>query len=97
MNKKVITKSLKQMLVAWVIATALTGCCMFGSKTCCDKTDCCCKKPCACCCAEKCCGKKSTDANTSMTIGVGTDGVNMGGKANVGTHGVSAGAGGGLH
>ena len=103
MNKKIITQSVKVALTAGALAAALTGCCMFGSDDCCDKRDCCCKEPCKCCC-----GKKTSGVNTSMTLGVGTDGIrigsdsNVGGasanaSANVGANGVTAGAGGGLH
>ena len=91
---KIITKSVKVAVVAGALAATLTGCCMFGSD------DCCCKKA--------CCGKKTSGVNTSMTVGVGTDGVrvgsdsNVGGvsanaNANVGANGMSAGAGGGVH
>ena len=91
---KIITKSVKVAVTAGALAVALTGCCMFGSK------DCCCKK--------ECCGKKTSGVNTSMTVGVGTDGVrvgsdsNVGGasanaNANVGANGVTAGAGGGVN
>ena len=97
MNKKIITQSVKVALTAGALAAALTGCCLFGSKDCCDKKDCCCKEPCKCCCEKKCCGKKTHGMNTSMTVGVGTDGIRAGGDANVGSHGVSAGAGGGMH
>ena len=97
MNKKIITKSVKVALTAGALAAALTGCCMFGSDDCCGKKDCCCKEPCKCCCEKKCCGKKTHGMNTSMTVGVGTDGIHAGGDANVGSHGVSAGAGGGMH
>ena len=87
---KIITKSVKVALTAGALAAALTGCCMFGSDDCCGKKDCCCKEPCECCC-----GKKTHGMNTSMTVGVGTDGIHAGGDANVGSHGVSA--GGGMH
>ena len=97
MNKKIITQSVKVALTAGALAAALTGCCLFGSKDCCDKKDCCCKEPCKCCCERKCCGKKTHGMNTSMTVGVGTDGIHAGGDANVGSHGISAGAGGGMH
>ena len=89
---KIITKSVKVALTAGALAAALTGCCRFGSDDCCGKKDCCCKEPCTCCC-----GKKTHGMNTSMTVGVGTDGIHAGGDANVGSHGVSAGAGGGMH
>ena len=108
MNKKIITKSVKVAVTAGALAAALTGCCLFGSKDCCGKKDCCCKDPCACCCKDKCCGRKTSGINTSMTVGVGTDGIrvgsdsNVGGasanaNANVGANGVTAGAGGGMH
>ena len=108
MNKKIITKSVKVAVTAGALAAALTGCCLFGSKDCCGKKDCCCKDPCACCCKDKCCGKKTSGINTSMTVGVGTDGSrvgtdsNVGGasanaNANVGANGVTAGAGGGVN
>ena len=104
---KIITKSVKVAVTAGALAVALTGCCLFGSKDCCDKKDCC-KNPSACCCKEKCCGKKTSGVNTSMTVGVGTDGIrvgsdsNVGGasanaNANVGANGVTAGAGGGVN
>ena len=94
----IIKQTVKVGLTAGALATALTGCCLFGSGDCCDKKACCCDKtPCACCCPEKCHGRKTSGVNTSMTVGVGTDGIRMGGDANVGSHGVSAGAGGGLH
>ena len=89
MNKKIITQSVKVALTAGALAAALTGCCMFGSDDCCDKKGCCCK--------EKCHGKKTHGMNTSMTVGVGTDGIHAGGDANVGSHGVSVGAGGDMH
>ena len=88
---KIITQSVKVALTAGALAAALTGCCMFGSD------DCCGKEPCKCCCEKKCCGKKTHGMNTSMTVGVGTDGIHAGGDANIGSHGVSAGAGGGMH
>ena len=92
---KIITKSVKVAVSAGALAAALTGCCMFGSDDCCGK--------------EKCCFKK-TGVNTSMTVGVGTDGVRVGSDSNVGNHsasanananvganGVTAGAGGGVN
>ena len=94
---KIITQLVKVALTAGALAAALTGCCMFGSDDCCGKKDCCCKEPCKCCCEKKCDGKKTGGVNTSMTVGVGTDGIHAGGDANVGSHGISAGAGGGMH
>ena len=90
---KIITKSVKVAITAGALAAALTGCCMFGSKD--------------CCCEKKCCDKK-TGVNTSMTVGVGTDGIRVGSDSNVGgasananagvsTKGVTAGAGGGVN
>ena len=94
---KIIMKSVKVAVVAGALAASLTGCCMFGSK------DCCCKEPCKCCC-----GKKASGVNTSMTVGVGTDGIRVGSdsnvgsasanaNANVGANGVTGGAGGGVN
>ena len=105
---KIITKSVKVAVVAGTLAATLTGCCMFGSDDCCGKKDCCCKDPCACCCKKECCGKKTSGVNTSMTVGVGTDGVRVGSDSNVGgvsananagvgANGVTAGAGGGVN
>ena len=95
---KIITKSVKVAVTAGALAVALTGCCLFGSKDCCKDS----------CCREECCGKKTSGVNTSMTVGVGTDGIrvgsdsNVGGasasaNANVGAKGVTAGAGGGVN
>ena len=92
MNKKIITQSVKVALTAGALAAALTGCCMFGSDDCCGKKDCCCKEPCKCCCEKKCCGKKTSGINTSMTVGVGTDGIHVGSDSNVGSLGASANA-----
>ena len=105
MNKKIITQSVKVALTAGALAAALTGCCMFGPKDCCcGKKDCCCKEPCKCCCEKKCDGKNTHGINTSMTVGVGTDGIRVGSlgasaNANVGAgaNGVTAGAGGGVN
>ena len=91
---KIITKSVKVAVVAGTLAATLTGCCMFGSDD--------------CCCEKKCCGKRTSGVNTSMTVGVGTDGIrvgsdsNVGGasasaNANVGANGATAGAGGGVN
>ena len=91
---KLITQSVKVALTTGALATALTGCCLFGSKDCCDRKTCCCTDA---CCKEKCHGKKTTGVNTSMTVGVGTGGIHMGGDANVGSHGMSVGAGGSVH
>ena len=83
---KIITKSVKVAVVAGALAATLTGCCMFGSD------DCCGKEPCKCCCEKKCCGKKTSGINTSMTVGVGPDGIRVGSDSNVGCHGASANA-----
>ena len=107
---KIITKSVKVAVTAGALAAALTGCCMFGS----DKECCCPAKGCCCpvkeCCKSECDGMKKHGINTSMTLGVGTDGISIGSDSNVGKHGasmnanadvgtggVNAGAGGGLH
>ena len=55
---KIITKSVKVAVTAGALAAALTGCCLFGSKECCDKKDRRGKDPCACCCKEKSCGTR---------------------------------------
>lgn len=108
---KIITKSVKVAVTAGALAVALTGCCLFGSKDCCSgKKDCCSKEPCKCCCEKKCDGKKTHGVNTSMTVGVGTDGIRVGSDSNVGSrsmsananvgagaNGVTAGAGGGVN
>ena len=90
MNKKIITKSVKVAVTAGALATALTGCCLFGSKDCCDKKCC---TPCCCaakeCCKSECGGLKKHGVNTSMTLGVGTDGIRVGSDSNVGSHGAS--------
>ncbi len=84
MNKLII-KSVKVALTAGALAAALTGCCLFG------KRDCCCKGPENCCCTEKCCKEKCHEPkthgmNTSMTLGVGTDGIRVGSDSNAGNH-----------
>ena len=97
---KIITKSVKVAVTAGALAAALTGCCMFGSDDCCGKKDCCVK--------SECDGMKKHGVNTSMTVGVGTDGIRIGSEsnvggasananANVGANGVTAGAGGGVN
>ena len=90
---KIITKSVKVALTAGALAAALTGCCLFGSKDCCSgKKDCGYKEPCKCCCEKKCDGKKTNGVNTSMTVGVGTDGIRVGSDSNVGSRSMSANA-----
>ena len=81
---KIITKSVKVAVTAGALAAALTGCCMFGSDDCCGKKDCCVK--------SECDGMKKHGVNTSMTLGVGTDGIRVGSESNVGNHGASANA-----
>jgi len=81
MKKAIIIQVAKMTLAAGALAAALAGCC-WGS----DK-----------CCKSECCGRKSSGMNTSMTVGLGTDGVHADGAANVGSHGVSGGAGGSMH
>jgi len=100
MKKAIIIHVAKMTLAAGAFAAALTGCCMFGSKGCCQQKSCCgkdmcCKSP--CCESKSCCEAKSSGMNTSMTVGLGTDGVHAGGNANVGSHGVSGGVGGAMH
>ena len=93
MNEKIM-KSVKVVAVASALAAVLTGCCLWSDDCGCKGEKRCCKEQ---CCESACCGKKTHGMNTSMTVGVGTDGIHAGGAANVGSHGVSAGAGGGLH
>ncbi len=56
-------------VAAIALVGALTGCCMFGKKDCCCKSD----------CEKTACECKSTNAghgaNASMSVGVGTHGV----------------------
>jgi len=87
MKKAIMIHVVKMTLAAGALAAVLAGCC-------CSK-DCCCTAK--CCETEPCCGQKSSGMNTSMTVGLGTDGVHAGGAANVGSHGVSGGAGGSMH
>jgi len=90
MNKIMIMESLKIAVAAGALAVALTGCCLFCS----DKDSCCERR---CCCEKKCCEQKKSGMNTSMNVGVGTDGVGVGGAANAGSHGVSGNVGGSVH
>ena len=95
---KIITKSVKVAATAGALSAALTGCCLFGPKDCCSgKDDCRCKEPSKCCCAKERCksecdGMKKHGVNTSMTLGIGTDGIRVGSDSNVGSHGASANA-----
>lgn len=71
-------------LIGSLAAAALTGCSLFGNDRCCDK-------PCrdAACCQKACPERKTSGVNTSMTLGVGTDGISVGSESNVGSHGLS--------
>lgn len=93
MNKKNITQSTKVALVAGTLAVALTGCCLAGSKNCCGKTECCGKTTCCCkdssCKETPCDGRKAHGMNTSMTVGVGTDGIMLGSDSNMGSRNAS--------
>lgn len=110
MNKKIITQSAKVALAAGALATVLTGCCLWGSKDCCDRKACCAKPACCCgkadcrCQGSDCRGKpgdcrKTSGVNTSMTLGIGTDGIKVGSDSNLGSHNASmhANADAGLH
>lgn len=66
----------KVALIGCTLASAATGCCLFGDKSCCDKS-------------APSCPKKTYGANTSMTISAGTDGVSVGSESNLGSHGAS--------
>lgn len=92
---KVIKNTVKVALTAAALAAALTGCHMFGARKGCNCS--CNGANCSCHCADAGRCEKSRGANASMTLGVGTDGVHAGGDANLGNHGVSAGAGGTMH
>lgn len=89
---KLIVQTVKYGLVAVAAAVALTGCCLTGSdKNCCGA---CCKSTSECCSTPKPCdGKKTSGMNTSMTLGIGTDGVSVGTTSNAGRHNMSANAG----
>ena len=95
---KTITKIIKLTATAAAVATALTGCCLFGNgnKDCCcnSSRDCCgtCgKPPCECRCTPKCCGHKTHGMNASVTLGAGTDGITVDTATNAGAHGTNAG------
>lgn len=81
--KGVIKQSITIALTVGTLALVLTGCCMFCDKSCCRKDD--------------GCPPKTSGVNTSMSVGVGTDGAYVGGAANVGNHGASGSVGGKLH
>ena len=72
-------------LIGTLLAVTATGCCLFGNDSSCDKA----------CCDKACCenaarpAKKTSGINTSMTLGVGTDGLSIGSESNVGSHGLS--------
>lgn len=72
----------KVALIGCTLASATTGCCLFGNNDCCEKT-CCEKKAC------QACPKKTHGANTSMTLSAGTDGFSVGSESNLGSHGAS--------
>lgn len=72
--QKLLTMT-KLALVGCSLASGATGCCLFGNNDTCGKKDCC---------------EQKSGANTSMTISAGTDGVSVGGEANLGSHGASS-------
>lgn len=73
---------IKVALVGGLLATAVTGCCLFGDDTCCDK-------PCCNGRTAQACPKKTRGVNTSMTVSAGTDGISLGSESNIGSHGAS--------
>ena len=75
----------KAALVGSLLASGLAGCGIFSNG------DDCCKRDCekTCCGNKPDCTKKTSGINTSMTLGVGTDGLSVGSESNVGSHGVS--------
>ena len=74
----------KAALVSSLLASGLAGCGIFSNGHDCCKQDC--EKT---CCGKPDCRKKTSGVNTSMTLGVGTDGLSVGSESNVGSHGVS--------
>lgn len=64
----------KVALIGCTLATGATGCCLWSNDSCDDKT---------------CCEKKTRGMNTSMTVGVGTDGMSVSSESNLGSHGAS--------
>ena len=88
---KVINQTIKWGLAAGALTVALTGCCLTKSdKNCCGT---CCQSSSECCTSKPCDGKKTSGMNTSMTLGIGTDGVSVGSTSNAGRHNMSANAG----
>ncbi len=75
MNKAMINEAIKVTLAAGALAAALSGCCLFGS----GKD----------CCRKECDGANKQGVNTSMTLGVGSDGIRVGSDSNVGSHDAS--------
>lgn len=73
----------KAALVGSLLASGLTGCGLFGNG------DGCCRRDCEKTCCKPGCEKKTSGINTSMTLGVGTDGLSVGSESNIGSHGVS--------
>lgn len=69
----------KVALIGCTLASATTGCCLFGNNSCCDKP----------CCEQKSCPRKTHGVNTSMTLSAGTDGISVGSESNLGSHGAS--------
>lgn len=80
MKLMVIGEVIKAGLAGGLLACALTGCCLFGSKR-------------ECCASDAGCATKKSGVNTSLTLGVGTDGIKVGSSSNVGAHEMSAGVG----
>lgn len=97
MKIKTVANAVAAAVASVAVATALTGCCMFGSNTGCPKK---CGE--ACRCHDNAGGEtgcedaKTRGANVSMTFGIGSGGIRAGGDANVGGHGVSADANAGV-
>ena len=89
---------IRTVATAVVITAILPGCCLFGCKEeCCNKDKACCANRAAENCAQDCPKPKTSGANASVTLGVGTGGVSAGGAANLGSHGASGSVGGEMH
>ena len=83
---KIVTLSIKVALAVGVLVAVLTGCLMSGSDEGHGNEPCMCcgKKSCTCYCEKNCFGGKSHGVDASVSVRVGTGGI-------------YAGAGGGVH
>ena len=72
----------KVALIGCALTSATTGCCLFGNDSCCETKSC--DKA-----NGQACPRKTKGVNTSVTLGVGTDGLSVGSESNLGSHGAS--------